>query len=53
MILSSVFRLPNGHEFICKGIALDDKCLKNGDRHCFRGLLQRTGDIRSCERNLY
>jgi len=41
------------HEYIQKGFAMDDECLKQGGSRYFRELLQRIRDIRSSERNFY
>ena len=41
------------HEYIQKGIAMDDERLKQGGNRYFRELLQRIRDIRSSERNFY
>jgi hypothetical protein len=39
------------HEYIQKGLVLDDERLKQGGSRYFRELLQRIRDIRSSERN--
>ena len=41
------------HEYIQKGVAMDDERLKQGGNRYFRELLQRIRDIRSSERNFY
>ena len=41
------------YEYIQKGFAMDDECLKQGGSRYFRELLQRIRDIRSSERNFY
>lgn len=41
------------HEYIQKGLAMDDERLKQGGNRYFRELLQRIRDIRSSERNFY
>ena len=41
------------HEYIQKGVAMDDDRLKQGGNRYFRELLQRTRDIRASERNFY
>ena len=41
------------HEYMIKGLTMDDERLKHGGGRYFRELLQRVRDIRSSERNLY
>lgn len=41
------------HEYIQKGVAMDNERLKQGGNRYFRELLQRIRDIRSSERNFY